>query len=51
MGNEHAKYMYEKIGFIETDIVNEDGVHEVNLKIYYKITIRKRSYTYSFPID
>ena len=24
---------FEKIGFIETDIVNEDGIHEVNLKI------------------
>lgn len=32
-GNEHAKYIYEKIGFIETDIVNENGIHEVNLKI------------------
>lgn len=32
-GNAHAKYIYEKIGFIETDIVNDDGVHEVNLKM------------------
>lgn len=32
-GNEHAKYIYEKVGFVETDIVNEDGIHEVNLKI------------------
>lgn len=32
-GNEHAKYIYEKVGFIETDIVDEDGIHEVNLKI------------------
>lgn len=30
-GNKHAKYIYEKAGFIETDIVNEDGCHEVNL--------------------
>lgn len=33
-GNKHAKYLYEKIGFIETDIVNEDDCHEVNM-IYY----------------
>lgn len=32
-GNEHAKYIYEKIGFIETDVVDENGIHEVNLKI------------------
>lgn len=32
-GNEHAKHIYEKIGFIETDIVDEDGIHEVNLKM------------------
>ena len=34
-GNEHAKYIYEKIGFIETDVVDEDGIHEVNLKITF----------------
>lgn len=32
-GNEHAKYIYEKVGFIETDVVDEDGIHEINLKI------------------
>lgn len=32
-GNAHAKYIYEKIGFIETDTVDEDGVHEVNMEI------------------
>jgi diamine N-acetyltransferase len=32
-GNEHAKHLYEKIGFIETDIVEEDNVHEVNMII------------------
>ena len=32
-GNEHAKYIYEKIGFVETDIVDEDDVHEVNMLI------------------
>ena len=30
-GNEHAKHIYEKIGFIETDTVNENGIHEVNM--------------------
>lgn len=33
-GNEHAKHLYEKIGFLETDIVNEVGCHEVNM-VYY----------------
>jgi len=33
-GNEHAKHIYEKIGFKETDVVDEDDCHEVNM-IYY----------------
>ena len=33
-GNEHAKHIYEKVGFTETDVVDEDGIHEVNM-IYY----------------
>ena len=33
-GNEHAKHLYEKIGFLETDIVDEVGCHEVNM-VYY----------------
>lgn len=32
-GNEHAKYIYEKIGFTEIDVVDEDGIHEVNMQI------------------
>lgn len=32
-GNEHAKYVYEKIGFTEIDVVDEDGIHEVNMQI------------------
>ena len=31
-GNDIAKHVYEKVGFIETDVVDEDGVHEVNMK-------------------
>ncbi len=34
-GNSHAKALYEKQGFAETDVVNEKGVHEVNM--IYKI--------------
>lgn len=30
-GNEPAKRLYEKTGFIETDIVNDGDVHEVNM--------------------
>lgn len=33
-GNECAKKLYEKIGFIETDVVDEEESHEVNM-IYY----------------
>ena len=31
-GNDIAKHVYEKVGFVETDVVDEDGVHEVNMK-------------------
>lgn len=30
-GNDHAKHIYEKVGFIETDVVDEDDIHEVNM--------------------
>ena len=33
-GNEHAKHLYEKVGFVETDVVDEEDCHEVNM-IYY----------------
>lgn len=33
-GNELAKKLYEKIGFIETDVVEEEDCHEVNM-IYF----------------
>lgn len=32
-GNDHAKYVYEKAGFWETDVVDENGVHEVNMAV------------------
>lgn len=32
-GNDHAKYVYEKVGFWETDVVDENGVHEVNMAV------------------
>ena len=35
-GNECEKRVYEKVGFIETSIVDEDGVHEVNMSYYCK---------------
>ena len=31
-GNEHAKHVYEKVGFIETDVVDEPDCHEVNMR-------------------
>lgn len=33
LGNSHAKHVYERTGFVETDAVEEDGVHEVNMKM------------------
>lgn len=30
-GNEIAAHVYEKIGFVTTDIVDEDDIHEVNM--------------------
>lgn len=30
-GNEQAKRLYEKAGFIETDVIDEEGCHEVNM--------------------
>ncbi|MCR5422065.1 MAG: hypothetical protein K6E74_00295 [Bacilli bacterium] len=35
-GNEHAKYIYEKVGFVETDVVDEEDCHEVNMIYYIK---------------
>lgn len=33
-GNEQAKHMYESVGFKETGVVNENGVHEVNMEYH-----------------
>ena len=30
-GNDIAKHIYKKIGFIQTSIVNENNIHEVNM--------------------
>lgn len=32
-GNNRAKHVYEKVGFRETDVVDENGIHEVNMVI------------------
>lgn len=32
-GNTIAKNLYEAFGFVETDIVNENGIHEVNMML------------------
>ncbi|MCE5235528.1 MAG: GNAT family N-acetyltransferase [Clostridiaceae bacterium] len=31
IGNEHAKHIYEKLGFVETDTVDQGDVHEINM--------------------
>ena len=35
-GNEHAKHVYEKVGFVETDVVDEPDCHEVNMAYYVR---------------
>ncbi|MBR5742692.1 MAG: GNAT family N-acetyltransferase [Clostridia bacterium] len=30
-GNDHARHVYEKVGFVETDVVDEPDCHEVNM--------------------
>ncbi len=35
-GNSHAKHLYEKAGFVETDTVDEEGCHEVNMILNIK---------------
>jgi len=32
-GNTRAKHIYERVGFIETDEVNNEQTHEVNMKL------------------
>ena len=32
--NDHAKHIYEKVGFVETDVVDEPDCHEVNMAYY-----------------
>ena len=33
-GNDHARHVYEKVGFVETDVVDEPDCHEVNMAYY-----------------
>ncbi len=33
-GNHHAKHVYESVGFRETDVVDENGIHEVNMEYF-----------------
>ncbi len=35
-GNHSAERLYEKVNFIQTDIVNENGIHEINMILQLK---------------
>ena len=35
-GNDVAKHVYEKVGFIETDVIDEEDCHEVNMIYHLK---------------
>ena len=32
--NDSARKLYEKVGFIETSVVDEDDIHEVNMELF-----------------
>ncbi|MCL2619678.1 MAG: hypothetical protein FWD97_01925 [Defluviitaleaceae bacterium] len=32
-GNEVAKGLYQSLGFVQTDVICEDGVYEVNMAL------------------
>lgn len=32
-GNEKAKKLYESLGFVEIEIIEEDGIHEVDMML------------------
>ena len=34
-GNEAARHLYERVGFKQTDVVDEDGIHEVNMVLHF----------------
>ncbi len=36
-GNDHAKHIYEKVGFVETGEVDEPGCHEINMAYHVYI--------------
>ena len=36
MGNEQARRLYERAGFVTTDVVDEDDCHEVNMIYEYR---------------
>ena len=40
-GNEQAKHVYEKVGFVETDVVDEPDCHEVNMA--YTVSAEKHA--------
>ena len=35
-GNDQAKHVYEKVGFVETDVVDEPDCHEVNMAYHVR---------------
>lgn len=46
-GNNHAKHVYEKVGFTETSVVDELDCHEVNMAYYCNEPGRKQSKQFS----
>ena len=46
-GNNHAKHVYEKVGFTETSVVDEPDCHEVNMAYYCNEPGRKQNKHFS----
>lgn len=38
-GNGHTKHIYEKIGFIQTDVVDKEDCHEVNMILHKRAPV------------
>ncbi len=41
-GNESARHLYESIGFVETDVIDEPDCHEVNMLLTIQERILKK---------
>lgn len=48
-GNHAARRLYERVGFVETDVVEEEDIHEVNMVLAFAVTLRQRTVGDLYP--